>query len=263
MLIIGERINSSRKLIAEAIAGRDAAHIHDEAQIQASAGADYLDVNAGVFADREAECLQWLIETVQDAVDLPLCIDSPRPDVIEAVMPLVKHAPMLNSITLEPSRLSRVLALAVDCEGKAIGLCQDEGVIATTREQKVAMAERLVEESQKAGFDIGNLYIDPLVYPFATNIDSATATLGAIEEIMARFPVVHTICGLSNVSYGLPKRRLVNRTFLVAAVNRGLDSVMMDPTDAELYASLRAGLVVSGRDEYCLGYIAAYRNGRL
>lgn len=263
VLIVGERINSSRKRIAEAIAGRDAAAIREEAQTQASAGADYLDVNAGVYADREAECLKWLIETVQDAVDMPLCIDSPRPEVIETVLPLVKHAPMLNSVTLEPSRLFPVLALAVDCGGKAIALCQDKGVMATTKEQKVAMAERLVQESQKAGFDLGNLYIDPLVYPLATNIDSASATLGAIEEIMTRFPGVHTICGLSNVSYGLPKRKLINRTFLVAALNRGLDSVMMDLTDVELYAALRAGLVVSGRDEYCLGYIEAYRNNRL
>lgn len=263
MVIIGEKINSSRKLIAQAIEDQDAAFICSEAQAQASAGAHYLDVSAGSFAEREPECLSWLVRTVQEAVDLPICVDSPNPSAIEAVLPHVRAPFMINSITLEPARLDSILRIAVDGAAKVIALCQDERPMATTAEQKISLAEKLVQASEEYGLPISDLYIDPLVYPLSTDASSALATLTAIQEIMTRFPGVHTTCGLSNVSYGLPNRKLANRTFLIAALVRGLDSVLMDPTDQELYASLKSGLLVAGRDDFCMEYITAYREERL
>jgi 5-methyltetrahydrofolate corrinoid/iron sulfur protein methyltransferase len=263
MLLIGEKINSSRKQVATAILERDGAYIRNEAETQASAGAHFLDVNAGSFAEQEAECLTWLIDTVQEAVELPICVDSPNPSVIRSVLPHVRRPFMINSITLEPARLTSILPVAVDNGAKVIALCQDDGPMASTTEQKVSLAERLVQASEKHGLPLHDLYIDPLVYPLSADASSAMATLDAVEEIMARFPGVHTTCGLSNVSYGLPERKLVNRTFLTAALTRGLDSVMMDPTDRYLYASLKAGLLVAHRDDYCMEYITAYREKRL
>ena len=108
-----------------------------------------------------------------------------------------------------------------------------------------------------------NLYIDPLVYPLSTNTESALATLEAIQRIMAAFPGVHTTCGLTNVSYGLPCRKLVNRSFLVSAITCGLDSVIMDPTDKQLSAALIAALAVNGKDEFCINYVTAFREGLL
>ena len=110
---------------------------------------------------------------------------------------------------------------------------------------------------------LDDLYIDPLVYPVATNTDSATATLEAIRRIMNEFPGVHTTMGLTNVSHGLPSRKLVNRTFLVAAITSGLDSAILDPTDKLLFGALMTALMVNGKDEFCLNYIAAHREGRL
>jgi 5-methyltetrahydrofolate--homocysteine methyltransferase len=263
MLIIGERINASRKPIAEAIASRNAAFIQNEAKAQATAGADYLDVNAGTFVGEEAKHLQWIIETVQEIVDVPLCIDSPDPSVIKAMIPLTRKTPMINSITLEPSRLGGLLPLIAEHKTKVIGLCQSGDSIAETAEAKVKMAGQLIERVKGASIPLDNLYIDPLVYPLATNDKSALATLDAIEQIMTKFPGVHTTCGLTNVSYGLPNRRLVNRTFLVAAIARGLDSAILDPTDKELFGALKAALTVSGRDEFCMGYISAFREGKL
>ncbi len=263
MLIIGERINASRKSIAEAIASRDAAFIRSEAAAQAAAGADYIDVNAGTSEAREAEDLAWLIETVQEATEKPLCIDTPDPAVMKAVLPLVRKTPMINSITLEASRLEGVLPLVEQYRAKVIALCQSSEAIAETTDAKVRMAAGLAAKVGEAGIPLDDLYIDPLVYPVATNNLSAEATLGAIEEIMKGIPGVHTTCGLTNVSYGLPKRKLVNRTFLVAAVARGLDSAILDPTDNELFGALKAALLISGKDDYCVDYITAFREGRL
>jgi cobalamin-dependent methionine synthase I len=263
MVIIGERINSSRKPIAEAIRSKDLDFIQAEAKAQAQAGSDYIDVNAGSFVGEEARYLRWLIEVVQDVTDCPLCIDSPDPEVIKSVLPLVKTAPMINSITLEPYRLEGTLPLVSEYGSKVIALCQTESSMAQTKEEKVEMASQIVEKVTASGVPLGDLYIDPLVYPISTKSESALSTLDAIEQIMRRFTGVHTTCGLTNISYGLPNRKLVNRTFLVAAVARGLDSAIIDPTDKRLYGSLKAALMVMAKDKYCMEYLRAFREGNL
>jgi len=263
MLIVAERINSSRKSIAQAIAARDREFITQEARSQAAAGAHYIDVNAGSFLNRETECLAWLIATVQEAVDRPLCIDSPNPAAIEAVLPLVRLPPMINSITLEPQRLESLLPLAVAYQAKVIGLCQAENRMADTVDARLKLTGELVSKVSRVGVSLDDLYIDPLVYPISTDTRSVLATLEAIHRIMVEFPGIHTVCGLTNVSHGLPARKLVNRTFLAAALTWGLDAVIIDPTDRRLYSTLKAGLMLSGRDAYCMGYIRAFRENRL
>jgi 5-methyltetrahydrofolate--homocysteine methyltransferase len=264
MIIIAERINASRKNIAKAITAGDAAFIQNEAKAQAAAGADYIDVNAGTFVGEEASRLKWVIETVQAVVDVPLCVDSPDPKVIEDVLPLVKASPvMINSINLEPARLQGLLPLVAENAAKVIGLCQSEDKMAETADEKLKFAGRLVEEVNKAGVPLDNLFIDPLVYPVSTNGMSAVETVTAVERIMKEFPGVHTTCGLTNVSYGLPLRKLINRSFLVMAIDRGLDSAILDPTDTQLYAALKAALVLTGKDDFCMNYVSDFRAGRL
>jgi cobalamin-dependent methionine synthase I len=263
MLIIAERINSSRKAIAKAIADGDRAFIQGEAKSQASAGANYIDVNAGTFVGEEAAKLKWIVEAVQEATELPLSIDSPDPEVIKTVLPLVKRTPMINSITLEQSRVEGVLPLVLEYRTKVIALCQAEQMMAETADQKVELAGQLVEKLAGAGVPRDDIYIDPLVYPLSTNPKSAAATLDAIGEIMKRFPGVHTICGLTNVSYGLPARKLVNRAFLAASIAHGLDAAIIDPTDRLLFAMLKAATLVAGKDDYCMEYICAFREGRV
>ena len=202
MVIIAERINASRKTITAAISAGDAECIQNEARAQDLAGADYIDVNAGTFIGEEIERLKWIITTVQEVTDKPLCIDSPDPKVISAVVPLVKKTPMINSITLEPVRLEGILPMAADRKAKVIALCQSKDAMAETADDKVKLAEKLVEKVTAAGIPLDDLYIDPLVYPLSTNIQSATETLKAIERIMNEFPGIHTTCGLTNISYG-------------------------------------------------------------
>jgi len=263
VIIIAERINASRKSISQAISAEDVVFIQNEAKKQDQAGADYIDVNAGTFVGEEAEKLRWVIEVVQAVTEKPLCVDSPDPAVIKAMIPLVKKTPMINSITLEPERLEGILPIVSEHKTKVIGLCQSEDAMADTADDKVRMAEQLVKRAEDAGIALDNLFIDPLVYPLATNTQSATATLEAIERIMKTFPGVHTTCGLTNVSHGLPSRKLINRTFLIAAVTRGLDSAILDPTDKQLFASLKAALSVNGKDDFCMNYITAFREGKL
>ena len=263
MLIIAERINSSRKAIAKAIADEDRAFIQSEAKAQAAAGANYIDVNAGTFVGEEAAKLKWVVEAVQEATELPLSIDSPDPEVIRAVLPLLKRTPLINSITLEQSRLEGILPLVLEYRTKVIALCQAEEAMAETADQKVELAGRLVEKLAGAGVPRDDIYIDPLVYPLSTNPKSAAATLEAIAAIMKTYPGVHTVCGLTNVSYGLPARKLVNRAFLAAAISHGLDAAIIDPTDKLLFAMLKAATVVAGKDDYCMEYICAFREGRV
>jgi 5-methyltetrahydrofolate--homocysteine methyltransferase len=120
-----------------------------------------------------------------------------------------------------------------------------------------------VEKLTEAGVPLDSLYIDPLVYPLSTNPRSAVGALAAIDRIMYCHPGVHTVCGLTNVSYGLPNRKLVNRSFLVACIAKGLDSAIIDPTDKQLYGALKAATMIMGLDDYCMDFIKAHREGRL
>ena len=264
MLIIAERINASRKAIRAALEKQDAAAIVNEVRSQAQAGAHYIDLNGGTFPGREAELLCWLVDTAQGATELPLCLDSPDPDALAAALPRIKgERPMINSINLEPERFNRILPLAREYQAKLIALVQGEGVPAAGAAEKVELASRLVDQLVQGGMVLEDIYVDPLVFPVGTDSNSALATVTAMREIMARFPGVHTICGLTNVSHGLPARKLVNRTFLAGAIANGMDAAIIDPTDTQLMAALFAAEAVYGRDEYCVNLIEAFQAGKL
>lgn len=263
MIIIAERINSSRKRIAQAIEDHDAGFIQGEARAQAEAGANYIDVNAGSFLGKEVEYLKWLVDTVQEAVEVPLCLDSPDPAAIKAVFPQCQVKPMINSITLEPERLEALLPLVANNDLPVVALCQSQDLMAETVEDKVRLAGELLDRTSAAGVPNEKVFIDPLIYPVSTNAGSALATLEAISRIMATHQGVHTICGVTNVSFGMPHRRLINRTFLACAIARGLDSAIIDPTDDQLFSVLKAAALLLGQDDFCMNFIAAARTGRL
>lgn len=264
MLIVAERINASRRAIRAAIEARDADAIRREATAQTAAGAHYVDVNGGTFPGREAELLGWLVEVVQEATALPLCLDSPDPAALATALPRVKTPrPMVNSINLEGDRFERMLPLVLEFGAKVVALAQGQGVPPATAEAKVELASRLVDRLVAGGVPLDDIYVDPLVFPVGVDPGSALATIDAIGGIMRRYPGVHTLCGLTNVSHGLPARALVNRTFLVAAMGRGMDAAIIDPTDAQLMTALRAAEAVLGRDEYCMAFIEEFQAGRI
>jgi 5-methyltetrahydrofolate corrinoid/iron sulfur protein methyltransferase len=263
MLIIGDRIDATRRYVAQAVLTENRGFIQSEVMDQAVSGADYINLNAAIFGKDEEKRLRWMIGAVQEVTDLPLCIDSPNPAVIEKVLPLVQKRPIINAITLEAGRMEPLLRLVIKHGAKVIASCQAGDSAAETTADKVAIAGRLIRLITDAGVPADDLYIDPLAYSLSTNTQAARATLSAIEQIMIKFSGVHTTCCLSTVSYGLPARNLLHRTFLTAAMERGLDSAIIDPTDSKLSAVIVAGRLISGREECSLNYIRAFREGRL
>ena len=259
MIIIGELINASRKSIAEFIKIQDADAIKKVAQDEFEAGANYIDVNAGIFVDKEAEYLQWLVKNVQEAVDTPCAIDSPDPNAIEKALSIHKGTAMINSISLESQRYERLLPLVAGTDLKVIALCMsDEGMPETTSE-RLEIADKLINGLVKSNVSIENIFVDPLVQPVSTKDTFGVEFLDAVDEIMKRFPGVHTACGLSNISYGLPVRSFLNQTFAVMAIAKGLDGLLINPLDKKMMANIIAAESLAGRDRYCTKYLKSYR----
>ncbi len=264
MIIIGEKINSTRKAIAQAIADGDAGGLCALAIAQADAGAHYIDVNAGTFVGDEAEHLCWLVRTVQQDRPLALCIDTPNPDAMAAALGENKNPDVLvNSITLEKSRWDAVLPLVTAHKARVIALTMDDSGMPETAEQRLDIATKMIEGLVAAGVAHGDILIDPLVRPVATDTLHASRTIDAIRLIRQRHPGVHFACGASNVSYGLPARRHINHAFLIAAMCAGLDGAIIDPLDQQCMSLVAATETVLGRDEYCMEYIAQFREGKI
>jgi cobalamin-dependent methionine synthase I len=265
MIIVGELINASRKDIRSAIQEKDAYGLQRLAQEQREAGADYIDVNAGVFAGQEPEYLAWLVQVVQQAVDAPCCIDSPDPKAIEAALKVHDGASpaMINSISLEKERYDALLTLLAGTDLKIVALCMSDEGMPETSDERLQIAGKLIEGLTGKGVSLSNIFVDPLVQPLSTRDDFGAEFLRAVEGIMTRFPGVHTICGLSNISYGLPERKLLNRTFAAMALAKGLDGLIIDPLDRGIIAHLIAAEALAGHDKYCTKYLKAYRSKKL
>lgn len=263
MEIVGELINASRKKIGEAIKAEDADYIQETAKQQWDNGADYIDVNAGTFVGREKEYMKWLIQTVQQVVDAPCCIDSPDPDVVETALELHKGVPMINSISLEADRYEALMPIVTGRDCKVVALCMSDQGMPESAEDRFAIAERLVNSLVQKGAKKENIYVDPLVQPISTNDSYGVEFLNAIERIMTELDGVHTVCGLSNISYGLPKRELLNQNFAVMGVLKGLDCAIINPLDRKLMANLKSAEVLAGRDTFCMNFLDAYRSGKL
>lgn len=264
MIIIGEKINSTLKAIRPAIENYDAATIQELAKKQYEAGASYIDVNAGMFHDDEPERLVWLINTIQEVIDAPFAIDSPNPKAIEAALKANKNPkPIINSITDEKERFNAILPLAVQYKTGIIALCMDDRGMPETVEDRVTIAERLVEKLTKEGLSIKDIYIDPMIRPIGTGSQNGVVAIETMRKVRAEFPDVHITCGLSNISFGLPARKLMNQAFLIAAMASGMDSAILDPLDKKLMSFIYATEALLGIDEFCMNYLAKFREGQI
>jgi cobalamin-dependent methionine synthase I len=262
MLIIGELINCTRKKVGEAAQERDVEFFQDIARKQVEAGADMLDVNGGL-PGQEAEVLPWLVNVVQEAVETPLCLDSADPVALSRALPLSKQRAMINSLTDEPSRLQALVPLLKEFRPKVIALCLSEAGPPRAVEDRVATASRLVDRLTSEGFSLDDLYVDPCVLPISTDSEQGKALAEATRLIAARYPGVHTSAGISNVSFGLPARKLLNDVLVVLLMAHGLDAAIVNPCDAQLMMNIRAAEALLARDEYCARYIQAFREGKL
>jgi 5-methyltetrahydrofolate--homocysteine methyltransferase len=264
MIIIGELINASRKAIKAAIETQDAAAIQQVATDQADAGADYIDVNAGIFVGKEPEYLRWLVETVQQVTDKPCAIDSPDPKAIQAALEVHKGSPpMINSISLEAERYDNLMPIVANTDMKVIALCMSDAGMPETVDDRMKIAEKLVGGLTENGVSVENIYVDPLVQPLSVNKDFGVQFIDSIEAIHNNWPGIHSACGLSNISYGLPGRKQINRAFMTMAIAKGLDGAIVNPLDKGMIAAITIAEALSGRDNFCMSYLKAFRAGAI
>ena len=262
MIIIGELINASRKAICSAIEAQDADAIQKVAEDEHTAGADYIDVNAGIFVDKEPVYLKWLVETVQSAVEGACAIDSPNPKAIEAALKVHNGTPMINSISLEKDRFENLMPIIAGTDIKVIALCMSDDGMPETVEDRLKIADKLINGLLQNNVKSENIYVDPLVQPLSVNNNFGLDFLNAVEHIMERLKGIHTVCGLSNISYGLPARKLLSQTFMVMAISKGLDAAIVNPLDAKMMANIITAEALMGKDGYCMNYLKAFRAGR-
>ncbi len=266
MLIIGEKINATRKPVAEALKQRDAPFLIGLAKQQVEAGADYIDLNVATgsgSAEDEVLAMEWAVETLQASLDIPLSLDSSNPKVIEAG--LRKHkdgVPMINSVSAEPEKMESLLPLAKEFDALIVALAMGKEGIPADDEGRVSACRQIHSRAQALGIPAEKLYYDPLVLSIATDTRQGELSLKTISRIKAELTGAMTTMGLSNVSFGLPDRSLLNRVFFAMAITAGLDSAIVDPTDRELMQTLAAAEALIGRDPYCKNYIKAYRKSR-
>jgi cobalamin-dependent methionine synthase I len=264
MIIIGEKLNSTIPAIRPAIEACDRDAIADLAIKQITAGANFIDINAGMFVEDEAERLAWMAEVVQEASNAPLSIDSPNPLAIRRALEVNKNPKVLiNSITAEPKRFDEVVPLILEYNTSVIALCMGAGGIPQTVLERMKIADYLVAELCKAGMAEKDIYLDPLVLPISTGSENGNIALDTIRQMRAEFPKTHIACGLSNISFHLPSRQLMNQAFLVAAIAAGMDGAIIDPLDKRLMSMIYASEALVGKDKHCKAYLKKYRDGEI
>ena len=263
MLIIGELINSTRKQVRKAVEEKNAAFIQDLARRLAAAGARWIDINAGAFASDEVERLRWMISTVREVCDAPLSIDSPRPSAVEAGLEMAGADAFLNSITAESDRYRTLVPFLKKYKARVVALSLDDAGMTDDMDKVYAVADGLIRRLEDDGVPPDHIFVDPLIRPVSTNGEYGIGALRVVERITQHHPDVHKTCGLSNISYGLPKRKLVNQVFVAMAIARGLDSAIVDPLDPRMMANIFAAEALTGKDQFCMNYITAERGGKL
>ncbi len=264
LTIVGELINSSRKVVKEAVQNRDEKVIRELAKVQTDAGATFLDVNCGNMIHDEEEVMEWLVNTIQDEVEMPLCIDSPKASALEVGLNLCKFGrPMINSLSGEEGRYEAIVPLVKKFDAKIVVLCMDHTGMPVTSDDRMKVVDDLYAKLTKDGIKDDDMYFDPLVKPISSVTTAGKEVLDTVRKIKAKYPDVHFMCGLSNISYGLPNRSLLNRLFVVQTMTLGMDGYVLDPANSSMMADIVASTALHGQDSYCGGYIKAHRKGLL
>jgi 5-methyltetrahydrofolate--homocysteine methyltransferase len=256
--IIGERINpTGRKKLAEELKGGDLSTVVADTEAQVAAGADMLDVNAGIPLVDEAELLATMLKTVQETADIPICIDSSVIEALEAGLAVYEGKALVNSVTGEDDRLEEILPLVARHGAAVIGLANDETGIPETPRQRLDIARKIVSAAGDHGIPPEDVVIDPLAMTVGADTEAVTTTLATISLIRDELGV-NMCLGASNVSFGLPERFVLNAAFLPMAMAAGLTSAIMSTAEV-CVSSVRAADLLLGHDPWGASWIAAHR----
>ena len=261
MIIIGEKLNGSIPSMGKAIAEKNEARIKNLARIQSEAGADFLDVCASVQVDEEVETLKWLLDLVQSASDVPICLDSPSAETLVAALPFVKKPGVVNSVSGEGNKIDLIFPAIADSEWGCVALLCDDRGIPQTVERRMEVFEAIMKRAKEFNIAPSRLYIDPLVVTLSTNDTAFTTFAECTRQIKKLYPEIHITSGLSNISFGLPVRKLINMAFMILSIEAGMDSAIVDPTNRDMLGVIYAAEALLENDEFCLEYIGKYKAG--
>lgn len=256
--VVGERINpTGKKRLQQALREGDSAYPCAQAVAQAEAGAEVLDVNAGLPGIDEAATLERLVRDLQAVTDLPLQLDSSNPEALSRALRIYNGKPIVNSVNGEQKTLDEILPLCKKYGAAVVGLTLDEQGIPTSAEGRFAIAQKIVKAATKIGIPKEDIYIDCLTLTASAQQEGAAQTLEALSRCKRELGV-RTVLGVSNISFGLPCRGYLNTTFLTMAVAAGLDLAIMNPNTPEMMAAVRAYRVLTSQDKQSADYVAAY-----
>jgi len=265
MIIIGEKLNGSIPSCAKAIAARDEGYIKDLAKRQADAGSAFIDCCASVN-EGELETLKWMIGAIQSATDCPISIDSPDVQVIIDAMQFCNKPGLFNSVSDEGGKIDKAFPVLKQPEYSKWDvmalLCDDSG-IPKTAAKRIEVFDKVMAKAAEYGIDENRIHIDPLVEMLCTTDDGAgiSILIEVMNHIKTTHPKVHISGAVSNISFNLPVRRLVNQAFAVLAINAGMDSAVLDPLNKDLQGVIFAAEAMIGLDDFCAQYVSAYREG--
>lgn len=257
-VLIGERINpTGKKKMSEALKAGDLEIIGNEARAQAEAGADIIDVNINAIGVDEVTMLPRAVQAVMATVDIPLCLDSPNPEALEAALKVYHGKPLINSVTGEEHSLDKILPLVKKYGTAVIGLTQDDNGVPAGSEQRAAIARKIVERAEAMGIPREDIVIDCLALAVGADPTSGLVAIETARRIRAELGVNLTL-GASNISFGLPDRNLISNAFVAIAIAAGITCLIVDV--AKVRPFVLAADVILGTDNYAMRYIKAYRD---
>ena len=260
MIVIGELINGMYKDVGRAIASKEIDVIQHLAQDQVKAGASALDVNTGPYSKNPKDDMKWLVESIQKVTDVPLALDSTKPDVIEEGLKLVRKRAIINSTSADDAKMATIFGLTKKYNAQVIGLTMDSSGVPNNKEKTLELAVAIVAKAIEFGIATDDILLDPIVLPINVAQTQGAEVLESIREFrLLSDPAPKTVIGLSNVSQGTKARSLINRTFLAMAIANGLTAAILDPLDKDLMDAMITAELILNKNIYCDSFLEAYR----
>lgn len=262
MILVGERLNSARKEVHQALLNKDEKFFFNNAKLQRERGADFIDLNTASMLEEELEFMKWAMEIIQKEDDIPISIDSPNLDVLMEALKFHRGRAILNSITVDEEKVKKIAPILKEKDPLVVVMLMDTST-PSSPEECLAKLEKFLEIIEKQGLKRESFLFDPLLRPVGVESKNAILFLNSLKLIKEKYPDIKTICGLSNVSFGLPLRKLINRTFLPLILYNGIDAIILDVLDEKLISTMIASNALLGKENGIMKLLKAKREGKL
>ena len=269
MIIIAEKINGSIPSVAKFIAERNEEAIKDLAIRQAEQIGEnkgFIDVCSSVAPEVEFETMRWMLDLVQGVTDMPISVDSPNAECLLELLPYVKKPGLVNSVSGEGNKIDLIFPFLAKPENKkweVMALLSDDTGIPKTAEDRLRVFDKIMAKAKEYGIAPNRIHIDPLVEMLCTSEDGIAMVEEVMGKIREQYPSIHISGAVSNISFNLPARKLVNMAFVCLAIKAGMDSAVFDPLDKQLLGVIYATEALLGQDDFCMEYIGAFRDERI